>query len=213
MPGRGGTDGRTGCDGNGRGPPIAEPGRGGIPPPGRGGAGLPGTLPGAPGRPGAGRLRLPVGTWDAGDGAGTGGRTSIGRRGGAGGACPVRGSSTRKRSVGGTMRPVDVTGTERGGGGGAGGGGGGICGRTRLPVGACDPAAGLGRARFPVGSCEPSGGRGRARLPVGSCEPIGGLAAKGCGGIGAGGAGGGASTGGATSVVAAAAGCSGSGSA
>src|SRR3954451_9512673 len=105
MPGRAGTDGRTGCDGNGRGPPIAEPGRGGIPPPGRGGRGRPAGA-GPPERAAAGRLKLPVGTCDAGDGTGGGGRTSIGRRGGAGGAWPVRGSSTRNRSVGGTIRPV-----------------------------------------------------------------------------------------------------------
>src|SRR3954447_4476339 len=145
MPGRGGTDGRTGCAGSGRGPPMAEPGRGGMPPPGRGGSGRPGTVPGAPGRPGAGRLRFPVGTCDAGEGVGVGGRTSTGLRGGAGGAWPVRGSSTRRRSVGGTTRPVDGGNTERGGagggGGGAGGCGGGACGRARLPVGACDPAA------------------------------------------------------------------------
>src|SRR3954466_6694177 len=117
MPGRGGTDGRTGCDGSGRGPPMAEPGRGGMPPPGRGGSGRPGTAPGAPGRPGAGRLRFPVGTCDAGEGVGVGGRTSPGLRGGAGGAWPVRGSSTRRRSVGGTTRPVDGGSTERAVGG------------------------------------------------------------------------------------------------
>ena len=65
----------------------------------------PGAGAGAAGRvpPGAGRLRFPVA---ARGGGGAGGRTSIGRRGGAGGACPVRGSSTRSRSVGGTTRPV-----------------------------------------------------------------------------------------------------------
>src|SRR5688500_8783933 len=65
---------------------------------------VPGALAPAAGRGGAGRLRFPVA---AGGGViDTGGRTSTGRRGGAGGACPVRGSSTRKRSVGGTTRPV-----------------------------------------------------------------------------------------------------------
>jgi len=58
-------------------------------PPGRGGAGLAQI---SPSRPAGGVV----------DGVG---RTSSGRRGGAGGAWPVFGSSTRKRSVGGTMRP------------------------------------------------------------------------------------------------------------
>ena len=50
------------------------------------------------------------GAW-AGD---AGGRTRTGRRGGAGGACPVLGSSTLKRSVGGTTRPVGDGPTLRG---------------------------------------------------------------------------------------------------
>ena len=170
MPGRGGTDGRTGCEGSGRGPPIAEPGRGGKPPPGRGGNGRPGaTAPGAPGRTAAGRLRFPVGTCDVAVGTCAGGRTSMGRRGGAGGAWPVRGSSTRSLSVGGTKRPAGGGITGRGGAAGADSVGGGACGRARLPVGACEPAAGLGRARFPVGSCE-SMGRTAERGPGGSCD-------------------------------------------
>src|SRR6188508_1784950 len=118
MPGRGGAAGRTGCDGSGRGPPMGEPGRGGSPPPGRGPAGR-AAAPGAAGRGAAGRLKFPVGVWDAVVGAGAAGRTSMGRRGGAGGACPVRGSSTRKRSVGGTNLPAAGAGG-RGAGGGAG---------------------------------------------------------------------------------------------
>ena len=105
-----GCDGRTGCDGSGRGPPIGACGRG-I----RAGdaAGRPDA--GAPGAPdvsaGAGLLRFPVA---AGGGVvDTGGRTSSGRRGGAGGAWPVFGSSTRSRSVGGTMRPGTGAGRTR----------------------------------------------------------------------------------------------------
>lgn len=106
MPGRGGRLGRTGCEGSGRGPPMGA-WRGGSGPPGRCGARAAAPVPG---RGAAGRLRLPVGACDpAGDGAA--GRTRTGRRGGAGGAWPVRGSSTRKRSVGGTTRPgAGVTG-------------------------------------------------------------------------------------------------------
>src|SRR5688500_5595078 len=106
MPGRGGTAGRTGCEGSGRGPPTG-PCRGGSPVPGRcgGRAAMPdGPGPAAAGRPAAGRLRLPVGACDVLGAAG--GRTRSGRRGGAGGACPVLGSSTRRRNVGGTKRPV-----------------------------------------------------------------------------------------------------------
>ena len=117
MPGRGGgAGGRTGCDGSGRGPPIG-PGRGGRPPPGRWGGRIPAPAPApapTPGRaPAAGRLRFPVGACCVGVCAG--GRTSIGRRGGAGGAWPVRGSSTRRRIVGGTTRPVSGGVTGRGG--------------------------------------------------------------------------------------------------
>src|SRR5215218_115971 len=144
MPGRGGAAGRTGCEGSGRGPPTG--GRGGNGPPGR----CPGraATPGAPGRGAAGRLRFPVAACGACGGC-TGGRTSIGRRGGAGGAWPVCGSSTRSRSVGGTTRPVGVGITGRGAMGGGGGAcaaaGGGAGGRARLPVGCIGPAAGFGR--------------------------------------------------------------------
>ena len=68
----------------------------------------------------AGRLRLPVGACEAAGAAGADGRTSIGRRGGAGGAWPVFGSSTRSRSVGGSTRPVGGGITGRGAGGGSG---------------------------------------------------------------------------------------------
>src|SRR5262249_10144662 len=97
-------DGRTGCDGSGRGPPIGACGRGYDP--GRAGvAGRGAPAPGLPGRccGGADLLRFPV----AGGGGlgGCGGRTSSGRRGGAWGAGPVFGSWPRGRSVGGTTRP------------------------------------------------------------------------------------------------------------
>src|SRR4029079_13172053 len=94
--------------------------RGGSPQRGRGPGGL-ADGPGAPGFGAAGRLRFPVGACEAGDGVCNGGRTSTGRRGGAGGACPVRGSSTRSRIVGGTTRPVGA-GTAGRGGAGAGAG-------------------------------------------------------------------------------------------
>ena len=70
---------------------------------------------GAPGR-GAGRAAQIAG-WRlrAAGAADAGGRTSMGRRGGAGGAWPVFGSSTRSRSVGGTTRPVGGGITGRGG--------------------------------------------------------------------------------------------------
>src|SRR3954452_379434 len=116
MPGRGGVAGRTGCEGSGRGPPMFVFGRGGGGPPGRGPPGR-AAVPGAAGRCAAGRLRFPVGAWDAGDGVGATGLTSIGRRGGAGGACPVLGSSTRSRIVGGTIRPVGAGIGARGGAG------------------------------------------------------------------------------------------------
>ena len=112
IPGRGDCAGRTGCEGSGRGPPIG-PGLGGNPGDGR--CGERGGVPGAPGRNAAGRLRFPVGACGAGAGA-TGGRTSIGRLGGAGGAWPVRGSSTLSCRIGGTTRPVGGTTTGRGAG-------------------------------------------------------------------------------------------------
>ena len=97
--------------------------RGGRPPPGRCGGRAPRPRPrrrcrDARRRAGRGRLKLPVGACDAAGPLGAGGRTSTGRRGGAGGACPVFGSSTRRRSVGGTMRPVGGGITGRGAGGG-----------------------------------------------------------------------------------------------
>ncbi len=97
------------------------PGRGGKPPGRCGGrAPMPGAAgaPGAPGRaPAAGRLRLPVGACDAAGPVVAAGRTSTGLRGAAGGACPVFGSSTRSRIVGGTIRPVGGGMTGRGAGG------------------------------------------------------------------------------------------------
>ena len=118
MPGRGGgAGGRTGCDGSGRGPPI---GPGAAAARRRAAAAAAADGPDAaggragpvPGRPAGSDCRSAAcgvcGRW-------TGGRTSIGRRGGAGGAWPVRGSSTRSRSVGGTTRPVGggITGARR----------------------------------------------------------------------------------------------------
>ena len=98
--------GRTGCDGSGRGPPTG----------GRGAAGETdgrcGRTPGArragwPPRTrcaGRGRLGLPVGCCRRVGGAG-GAHEHADGAAARGGAWPVRGSSTRRRSVGGTMRP------------------------------------------------------------------------------------------------------------
>ena len=112
-----------------------------------------GLLPAA-GRATVGRLRLPVGA--AGGDVWTGGRTRIGRRGGAGGAWPVRGSSTLSRSVGGTTRPV----------------GGGNTGRGAAPedAGAC--AAGRSCVTGRAGGSSAAGGDGCAAMTgsgSGSC--------------------------------------------
>src|SRR5206468_2099580 len=81
VAGRWGCAGRTGCDGSGRGPPIGADGRVvGSGPPGRGPAGR---AAGAPaGRAAGALLRFPVA--GGGGDVGCGGRTSMGRRGGAG---------------------------------------------------------------------------------------------------------------------------------
>jgi hypothetical protein len=197
MPGRGGAAGRTGCDGSGRGPPIGVPGRGGRAPPGRGAAGR-APVPGAAGRGAAGRLRFPVGACDADDGVCTGGRTSIGRRGGAGGACPVRGSSTRKRMVGGTTRPV-----------GAGTGGrGGVAGAALAAAAAAAGGSGAGGGEVSAATTGSSrtggakgdgGGSGTASTTSGSITGSGSGSTTGGGGTGGGtstasGAAGGATT-------------------
>lgn len=114
-----------------------------MPPPGRG-AGRPGAA-GAPGRVAAGRLRFPVAACGA-DGGCADGRTSMGRRGVAGGAWPVRGSSTRKRSVGGTTRPVVA-------GRGAGG---------SVAVGCCGTAAAGAADTVGPGACDAPGSGGGA---------------------------------------------------
>ena len=119
MPGRGGAAGRTGCDGSGRGPPIGAPAAAECRRPVAAPAGAP-RCPATPAsaRPdGSGCRSAPARLRTA---AAPGGRTSMARRGGAGGASPVRGSSTRSRSVGGTMRPVGAGITGRGGAGGRG---------------------------------------------------------------------------------------------
>ena len=86
-----GADGRTGCDGSGRGPPSGGRDDGPM--------GHPASLPGARRR----AASRPVGSAPAAPAAcGTTGRCGTGR---AAGASPVSGSSMRSRRVGGTMRP------------------------------------------------------------------------------------------------------------
>ncbi len=119
-----------------------------------------------------------------------GGRTSIGRRGGAGGACPVLGSSTRSRSVGGTTRPVDggVTGRAAGGGRTAGAG---ATGRstggasTRAAIVGTSGAGEATGAGFGAAAGD-STRRGSAGATTGSGSGAGGIAGSGSIAIGAG---------------------------
>jgi hypothetical protein len=139
-----------------------------------------------------GRLRFPVG---AGGGVvGAGGRTRTGRRGGAGGAWPVLGSSTRKRIVGGTTRPVGGGMTGRGGAGAVGG-------AAATGCAACGSSAGSVASAAITGSGSGSGAATGSGTFTGS-------AAR--GGAGSGSAAGGAG-GGTTGSAAAAGGTSASG--
>ncbi len=196
IPGRG-ADGRTGWAGSGRGPPRFAPGRGGIPPP-AGRCGARAAAPGA-GRPTAGLLRLPVGACETAGVGGVGGRTRTGRRGGAGGACPVFGSSTRRRIVGGTTRPV--------GGGIVGRGTGGTTAPAEAGAEDVDSArAGSGDSivgssvTTVIGGAE-SGGAAGSTTGSGCCATgCGGSASAGGGATGAGTSTGSAAAGGATTA-------------
>ncbi len=155
---------------------------------------------------GAGPAGAPAGSGcrcgccEAVDGAGAGGRTRSGRRGGAGrrltGLRIFDAEAERRRHDAPGRASAGPSAAEaaapRAPVAGAGG-------RARFPVGACDPAGrgrarcrsvpairlGGGRARLPVGSCDPCGGRGRASLPVGSCDPVTCGRAAACGAAGA----------------------------
>lgn len=148
-------------------------GRGGNVP----GRGVPGRPAGPPGRT-AGLLKFPVA---AGGGVvDWGGRTRIGRRGGAGGACPVRGSSTRSRSVGGTIRPGVGTG---------------FGGTTGAGAGASSAAGGASTAAAVAGGASTGGGGAAAMAGGGGAAAIGGAGAGSTTGAGAAGSGSGAGDG------------------